>query len=147
MKRFFTLFLIVMAGQYVLCVHAFSFNAVCLQHNFTQKEVSDTVQTNKNEKPVKLSGVTIEATRVIQKPDGQLIFPSKTQRNSSTNGYSLLAKLSLPRISRSSIFLCSIFSNTSYFDSFLKNIIKSIVNSYQFLLQCLHTFLTGSGKI
>jgi hypothetical protein len=98
MKRFFTLFLIVMAGQYVLCVHAFSFNAVCLQHNFTQKEVSDTVQTNKNEKPVKLSGVTIEATRVIQKPDGQLIFPSKTQRNSSTNGYSLLAKLSLPRI-------------------------------------------------
>ena len=87
-----------MAGQYVLCVHAFSFNAVCLQHNFTQKEVSDTVQTNKNEKPVKLSGVTIEATRVIQKPDGQLIFPSKTQRNSSTNGYSLLAKLSLPRI-------------------------------------------------
>lgn len=98
MKRFFTLFLIVMAGQYVLCAHAFSFNAVCLQHNFTQKEVSDTVQTNKNEKPVKLSGVTIEATRVIQKPDGQLIFPSKTQRNSSTNGYSLLAKLSLPRI-------------------------------------------------
>lgn len=98
MKRFFTLFLIVMAGQYVLCAHAFSFNAVCLQHNFTQKEVSDTVQTNKNEKPVKLSGVTIEATRVIQKPDGQLIFPSKTQRNSSTNGYSLLSKLSLPRI-------------------------------------------------
>ena len=98
MKRFFTLFLIVMAGQYVLCAHAFSFNAVCLQHNFTQKEVSDTVQTNKNEKPVKLSGVTIEATRVIQKPDGQLIFPSKAQRNSSTNGYSLLAKLSLPRI-------------------------------------------------
>ncbi len=98
MKRFFTLFLIVMAGQYVLCAHAFSFNAVCLQHNFTQKEVSDTVQTNKNEKPVKLSGVTIEATKVIQKPDGQLIFPSKTQRNSSTNGYSLLAKLSLPRI-------------------------------------------------
>lgn len=98
MKRFFTLFLIVMAGQYVLCARAFSFNAVCLQHNFTQKEVSDTVQTNKNEKPVKLSGVTIEATRVIQKPDGQLIFPSKTQRNSSTNGYSLLAKLSLPRI-------------------------------------------------
>jgi len=98
MKRFFTLFLIVMAGQYVLCAHAFSFNAVWLQHNFTQKEVSDTVQTNKNEKPVKLSGVTIEATRVIQKPDGQLIFPSKTQRNSSTNGYSLLAKLSLPRI-------------------------------------------------
>lgn len=97
MKRFFTLFLIVMAGQYVLCAHAFSFNAVCLQHNFTQKEVSDTVQTNKNEKPV-ISGVTIEATRVIQKPDGQLIFPSKTQRNSSTNGYSLLAKLSLPRI-------------------------------------------------
>jgi hypothetical protein len=98
MKRFFTLFLIVMAGQYVLCARAFSFNAVCLQHNFTQKEVSDTVQTNKNEKPVKLSGVTIEATRVVQKPDGQLIFPSKTQRNSSTNGYSLLAKLSLPRI-------------------------------------------------
>lgn len=77
MKRFFTLFLIVMAGQYVLCAHAFSFNAVCLQHNFTQKEVSDTVQTNKNEKPVKLSGVTIEATRVIQKPDGQLIFHRK----------------------------------------------------------------------
>ena len=98
MKRFFALFLIAMTGQYGLFAYSFSLNTACLQHNLTQKEVCDTVQTDRKQKPVELSEVTIEAARVVQKPDGQLIFPSQKQRNSSTNGYSLLAKLSLPRI-------------------------------------------------
>ncbi len=98
MKRFFALFLIAMTGQYGLFAYSFSLNTAGLQHNLTMKGVCDTVQTDRKQKPVELSEVTVEAARVVQKPDGQLIFPSQKQRNSSTNGYSLLAKLSLPRI-------------------------------------------------
>lgn len=45
-----------------------------------------------------LPEVTVEAARVVRKPDGQLLFPSAKQLQASTNGYSLLAKLVLPRI-------------------------------------------------
>ena len=87
-----------MAGQNALCARPFALNTPQLQYDLTQKEVSDTVQTDRKEKPVELSEVTVEAARVVQKPDGQLIFPSKAQCNNSANGYSLLAKLGLSRI-------------------------------------------------
>ncbi|WP_232527426.1 outer membrane beta-barrel family protein [Prevotella intermedia] len=98
MKRFFALFLIAMAGQNALYARHFALNTAQLQYDLTQTEVSDTVQTDRKEKPVELSEVTVEAARVVQKPDGQLIFPSKAQCNNSANGYSLLAKLGLSRI-------------------------------------------------
>ena len=50
------------------------------------------------EKEVKLQEVTVNAARVIQKADGKLIIPSAAQQQASTNGYSLLAKLTLPSI-------------------------------------------------
>ena len=49
-------------------------------------------------KSVVMKEVTVEAARVTKKVDGLLIIPSDAQREAATDGYSLLGKLSLPRI-------------------------------------------------
>lgn len=49
-------------------------------------------------KSVVMKEVTVEAARVTKKVDGLLIIPSAAQREAATDGYSLLGKLSLPRI-------------------------------------------------
>ena len=51
-----------------------------------------------SEKSVTLDEVTVKGARTIQKVDGQWIYPTKQQIESSANGYSLLAKLTLPHI-------------------------------------------------
>ena len=51
-----------------------------------------------SEKNVTLDEVTVKGARTIQKVDGQWIYPSKQQIDNSTNGYSLLARLTLPHI-------------------------------------------------
>ena len=50
------------------------------------------------EKNVALNEVTVKGTRTVQKVDGQWIYPSKQQIETSPNGYSLLAKMTLPHI-------------------------------------------------
>ena len=50
------------------------------------------------EKGVTLDEVTVKGARTIQKVDGQWIYPTKQQIVNSANGYSLLAKLTLPHI-------------------------------------------------
>ena len=50
------------------------------------------------EKAVTLDEVTVKGARIVQKVDGQWIYPTKQQIENSTNGYSLLAKLTLPHI-------------------------------------------------
>ena len=50
------------------------------------------------EKTITLDEVTVKGARTIQKVDGQWIYPTKQQIESSANGYSLLAKLTLPHI-------------------------------------------------
>ena len=50
------------------------------------------------EKAVTLDEVTVKGARTIQKVDGQWIYPTKQQIENSSNGYSLLAKLTLPHI-------------------------------------------------
>lgn len=57
-----------------------------------EKENSETA------KSVEMKEVTVEAARVTKKLDGMLIVPSDAQREAATDGYSLLGKLSLPRI-------------------------------------------------
>ena len=47
---------------------------------------------------VQLQEVQVQAAKVIDRADGRLILPSEAQKSSSTNGYSLLGKLSLPGI-------------------------------------------------
>ena len=49
-------------------------------------------------KSVEMKEVIVEAARVTKKLDGMLIVPSDAQREAATDGYSLLGKLSLPRI-------------------------------------------------
>ena len=44
-----------------------------------------------SEKAVTLDEVTVKGARTIQKVDGQWIYPTKQQKESSANGYSLLA--------------------------------------------------------
>ena len=51
-----------------------------------------------SEKSVTLDEVTVKGARTIQKVDGQWIYPTKQLIESSANGYSLLAKLTLPHI-------------------------------------------------
>ena len=50
------------------------------------------------EKSVTLDEVTVKGARVVQKVDGQWFYPSPQLIETSTNGYSLLAKLTLPHI-------------------------------------------------
>jgi len=50
------------------------------------------------DKSVTLDEVTVKGARTIQKVDGQWIYPTKQQIENSANGYSLLAKLTLPHI-------------------------------------------------
>ena len=45
-----------------------------------------------------LREVTVKAARTVQKEDGMWLFPTRQQLESSADGYSLLAKLALPRI-------------------------------------------------
>ena len=55
-------------------------------------------ESDKTAKSVEMKEVTVEAARVTKKLDGLLIIPSEAQREAATDGYSLLGKLSLPRI-------------------------------------------------
>lgn len=47
---------------------------------------------------VQLQEVTVKGARMVAQADGCWIFPTKEQLESSTDGYSLLAKLALPHI-------------------------------------------------
>lgn len=47
---------------------------------------------------VVLQDVEVKAAKIINRPDGMLYLPTATQKDASTNGYSLLGKLSLPMI-------------------------------------------------
>ncbi|MBO4463634.1 MAG: TonB-dependent receptor, partial [Prevotella sp.] len=57
-----------------------------------------TAAAQDTEKDVTLSEVTVKGAHTVQKVDGQWIYPTKQQIENSANGYSLLAKLTLPHI-------------------------------------------------
>lgn len=50
------------------------------------------------DKSITLDEVTIRASKVVNKPDGMVIYPTDSQRQASTNGYSFLEKLTLPNL-------------------------------------------------
>ena len=50
-----------------------------------------------DEKNVTLDEVTVKGAPVVQKVDGQWIYPTKQQIAASANGYSLSAKLTQPQ--------------------------------------------------
>ena len=50
------------------------------------------------QKEVELNEVIVKGARTVQRTDGQWIYPNRQQLDSSTNGYSLLAKLTLPHL-------------------------------------------------
>ena len=64
----------------------------------TKKEETNVVDDKVEGSSVTLDEVIVKGARVIQKVDGQWIYPTKQQLENSTNGYSLLAKLTLPHI-------------------------------------------------
>ena len=49
-------------------------------------------------KTVALGEVVVKAAKVVNKIDGMVIYPTEVQRESSSNGYDVLQKLSLPNI-------------------------------------------------
>ena len=50
------------------------------------------------DKTVTLDEVTVKAAKVVNKPDGMLIYPTDAQKQASNNGYSILEKLTLANI-------------------------------------------------
>ena len=50
------------------------------------------------EKSVTLDEVTVKAAKVVNKPDGMILYPTDAQKTASNNGYSILEKLSLANI-------------------------------------------------
>lgn len=50
------------------------------------------------DKSITLDEVTVRASKVVNKPDGKVIYPTDSQRQASTNGYSFLEKLTLPNL-------------------------------------------------
>ena len=73
----------------------FSLLAICA---LTAAAQVDDGEHQSSEKSVTLEEVTVKGARTIQKVDGQWIYPTKQQIEHSANGYSLLAKLTLPHI-------------------------------------------------
>lgn len=51
-----------------------------------------------NDSTIRLKEVEIKAARIVSQADGMLYIPSGQQKESSSNGYSLLGKLSMPMI-------------------------------------------------
>lgn len=49
-------------------------------------------------KSITLEEVTVNGAKVVSKVDGQMIYPTDAQKNTSNNGYSVLQKLALPNI-------------------------------------------------
>ena len=50
------------------------------------------------DKTVTLDEVTVKAAKVVNKPDGMLVYPTEAQKQASNNGYSILEKLTLANI-------------------------------------------------
>ena len=50
------------------------------------------------QKEVVLKEVTVKGAKVVQRVDGQTIYPTRQQLEGSVNGYSLLSKLTLPHL-------------------------------------------------
>ncbi len=72
------------------------FSMVCLLSSLTEAQI-DGGQLSR-EKSVTLDEVTIKGAHIVQKVDGLWIYPTTQQIATSPNGYSLLAKLTLPHI-------------------------------------------------
>ncbi len=72
----------------------------CLLAAYTLNSAAqvDDGEHKSSEKSVTLDEVTVKGARTIQRVDGQLLYPTKQQIDNSANGYSLLAKLTLPHI-------------------------------------------------
>ena len=59
---------------------------------------SFSVFAQNEDKSVTINTVTIQGAKVINKIDGQTIYPTEAQKNGSNNGYGILQKLMLPGI-------------------------------------------------
>lgn len=60
--------------------------------------MSQLLSAQNNDKEQHLDEVVIKASRVVNKNDGFMVYPSNEQKKASHNGYSVLQKLSLPNI-------------------------------------------------
>ncbi len=50
------------------------------------------------DKPITLDEVTVKAAKVVNKPDGMIIYPTDAPKLASNNGYSILEKLTLANL-------------------------------------------------
>ena len=76
-------------------------NKVQMKKTFTFLFISFlslSVYSQNEEKTVALEEVTVQAARVVNKSDGQIVYPNEVQKSAATDGYSILKKLALPNI-------------------------------------------------
>lgn len=72
--------------------------SLLLLTNMAKAQETDSAQLTQETDSVQLAEINVVAARVVDKPYGKYIIPSKEQSKSSPNGYSLLSKLGLPAI-------------------------------------------------
>ena len=80
MKRNLTLSLLIMSS-------------LCAMAQNEQKTI-----TQSEDKTIALGEVLVKAAKVVNKMDGMELYPTEVQKNSSSSGYDMLQKLSLPNI-------------------------------------------------
>ena len=88
MKRNLTLSLLILSS---LC-------AIAQNEDKTITQSEEKTITLGEEKTITLGEVVVKAAKVVNKMDGMELYPTEVQKKSSTNGYEILQKLSLPNI-------------------------------------------------
>ena len=84
------------SGDYRLSVSCLGFTSYAADISLKQTTTLDDIVLK--EKSEILDEVTVKAAMVINRVDGQIIYPTEALRNASNNGYSIMQKLALPNI-------------------------------------------------
>ena len=84
------------SGDYRLSVSCLGFTSYAADISLKQTTTLDDIVLK--EKAEILDEVTVKASMVVNRVDGQIIYPTEALRNASNNGYSIMQKLELPNI-------------------------------------------------
>ena len=84
------------SGDYRLSVSCLGFTSYAANISLKQTTTLDDIVLK--EKAEILDEVTVKASMVVNRVDGQIIYPTEALRNASNNGYSIMQKLELPNI-------------------------------------------------
>ena len=84
------------SGDYRLSVSCLGFTSYAADISLKQTTTLDDIVLK--EKAEILDEVTVKASMVVNRMDGQIIYPTEALKKASNNGYSIMQKLALPNI-------------------------------------------------